>query len=379
MSTPDPHRTVTPGATRARVEPLLDRFGITRVAELTGLDDVGLPVHVAYRPCGATLAVSIGIGLEPDHSWVGAVMESIEIWHGENPVLDVVATAPASTVNLPYDVRDLTLAAGSPMTDRTVLDWVAGTGLLSGRRTAVPYGIVRLDSTERLSWDQVLFDSSSNGMATGNTMAEATLHGLLEVIERDSCAPFLTTALADRRWADPDSTDAAGTKAVLAALRAAGCTVELCETTGPLGVPCYAASVWSPELPVHFTGFGCHPDADRAAARAMSEATLSRLAGISGARDDLDEAFYANADPGADPGRVVRSPRPLGGSAGPDGGIEATIRFCAEQVERVTGVEPVAVDLTRPDVGIPAVKVVAPGLRMLDGRAMAARPGERDG
>lgn len=375
----DPHRTTTPARTRARVEPGLSRFGITRVAELTGLDDVGLPVHVAYRPCGSTLAVSIGIGLDPDSSWVGAVMESIEIWHGENPVLDVVATAPAADLDLPYDVRDLTLARRSPLTGRTVLDWVPGTGLLSGRPVPVPAGLIRLDSTERLSWDQVFFDSSSNGMATGNTADEATLHGLLEVIERDTCAPFLTLPLGERRWVDPDGTDDPGLKAVVAALRAAGCSIELCETTGPLGIPCYAAAVWSPELPVHFTGFGCHPDGARAAYRALAEATLSRLAGISGARDDIDQAFYDNADPTADPAAVPRALRPVGGPVGPDGGIAATIRYCAEQVERVTGVEPVLVDLTRADVGIPAGKVVAPGLRMLDDRAMAARPGESDG
>ena len=376
----DPHRTTTPERTRVRVEPALRRFGITRVAELTGLDDVGLPVHAAYRPCGATLAVSIGIGLEPDASWVGAVMESIEIWHGENPVLDTVATAPAADLDLPYGVDDLTLAPRSPLTADTVLDWVPAVGLLSGRPVPVPAGLVRLDSVRRMSWDGVLFDTTSNGMATGNTAAEAVLHGLLEVIERDSCRPFLTLPLSERRWVDPDGTDAAEPGAVVAALRGAGCRVELWETTGPLGVPCYAAAVWSPELPVHFTGFGCHPDAARAAYRAMAEATLSRLAGVSGARDDLDEAFYRNADPTAEPPEVPRELRPVGGTVGPEGGIDAAIRFCAEQVRRVTGIEPLVVDLTRADVGIPTVKVVAPGLRMLDHRAMAAaRPGDSDG
>ena len=63
---------------------MLPRFGITRVADITGLDDIGLPVHVAYRPDGLTFAVSIGTGATPAQSRVSAVMESIEAWHAEN-------------------------------------------------------------------------------------------------------------------------------------------------------------------------------------------------------------------------------------------------------------------------------------------------------
>ncbi len=372
------YRTATAAQTRNRIRPLLDRFGITRVADITGLDEVGLPVHVAYRPCGSTLSVSIGIGLEPTQAWVGAVMESIEIWHAENARLTVAARGSAGDLDLPYDVQLLPLARNSLLTAGTVLDWVEGRGILSGRPLLVPYEAVRLDFTRRMQWGEVLFDGSSNGMATGNTLAEATLHGLLEVMERDACAPHLGVPLADRRYVDPASTDHPVALAVLSALRAAGCTVEICETTNDLGVPTYACSLWSPDLPLYFPGFGCHLESGLAVARAMFEAALSRLTIVSGARDDIDEDFYANAPAIAGP-TVRRELRPVADSVGPVDSMESVIRFCAEQIQRVTGSEPIVVDMSHEDIGIAASRVLAPGLRMLDTRDMVGRPGERHG
>src|SRR5262249_47188814 len=39
------HRTVRPEETLARYTPLLDRMGITRIANITGLDHIGIPVY----------------------------------------------------------------------------------------------------------------------------------------------------------------------------------------------------------------------------------------------------------------------------------------------------------------------------------------------
>ena len=78
------YRTATVEQTWARVGGMLDRFRITRVADITRLDEIGLPVHVAYRPVGATMAVSVGTGATATQSRVSAVRESIESWHAEN-------------------------------------------------------------------------------------------------------------------------------------------------------------------------------------------------------------------------------------------------------------------------------------------------------
>ena len=52
------HRSTAPEETLARVAPLLPALGITRLANITGLDRIGIPVVVACRPNSRSLAVS---------------------------------------------------------------------------------------------------------------------------------------------------------------------------------------------------------------------------------------------------------------------------------------------------------------------------------
>ncbi|MHC4093368.1 MAG: YcaO-like family protein, partial [Planctomycetota bacterium] len=58
------HRTVSPAETLARLTPLLPQMGITRVANITGLDFIGIPVVMVCRPNSRSIAVAQGKGLE---------------------------------------------------------------------------------------------------------------------------------------------------------------------------------------------------------------------------------------------------------------------------------------------------------------------------
>ncbi len=365
------YRATDPDRTWQQVKPMLGRFGITRVAELTRLDEIGLPVHAAYRPAGLGYAVSMGVGTSVAQSRVGAVMESIENWHAENVTLPVAVRSPAAALRLGYDVRQLHLAPRSPLTPAVELDWVRGHGLLTGRETLAPIDAIRLDGTEQPSWAGVFFQPTSEGMAVGNTEPEALLHGLLEAIERAS--------LAGRRLLRPRDVDPASCRdpdavAILTALRKAGCTVAVRDITGPTGMPTYSAVVWSPDLPLRCAGYACHPRAGTALARAMAEAVLTRLAAVSGARDDIDGRHYREMRPPAVPPRLadVDEPDgPAGGGLG-DAGPHALIEHCASRVAELTGCEPFAVRLSHDSIGIPAVKVFTPGLRELGRAAVPA-------
>jgi YcaO-like protein with predicted kinase domain len=358
------YRTVSPEETWARVRPMLPRFGITRVADITRLDEIGLPVHLAYRPTSLTYAVSIGTGATSVQSRVSAVMESIEAWHGENVELPVVARAPAAALHLGYDVRALNLAPRSPVTPDVVLDWVAGRGLLTGRDILVPVDCIRLDMRARLGWQRVLFRPTSNGLATGNTVAEAVLHGLHELIERESVSAYLDSPAAARRYVDPRGCRNPLTERVYDALRGVGCTIVACDITGPVGLPGYVATIWSPDVPLRCGGFGAHVDAGIALGRALAEAAQSRLAAISGARDDIGDEMYGEMTPLTEPADAASFPASRGWP-GPDD-LESVIRHCASLVAAVTGAEPCAVRLDHDEIGIPAVKVIAPGLRVMD-------------
>ena len=189
------------------------------------------------------------------------------------------------------------------------------------------------------------------------------LHGLVEVIERDSVVSYLARPSRAGGYVDPGTCTDPRTRRTYEALRAADCTVLVRDITGRVGLPCYAAVVWSPDVPVNCGGYGCHVDRGIALGRAMAEAAQTRLAMIAGARDDIDGVSYAESAPPPQPSALVPLADEPSWAAGRD--LDAVIRHCASLVAAVTGAEPFAVDITQPDIGIPTVKVFAPGLRMI--------------
>src|ERR687891_2259925 len=83
------HRTIAPATTLARVQPYLAALGITRIANVTGLDRIGVPVVMVCRPNSRSLAVSQGKGVTLDAAKASGLMEAIELYHAEHALLDL--------------------------------------------------------------------------------------------------------------------------------------------------------------------------------------------------------------------------------------------------------------------------------------------------
>src|SRR3954470_9324245 len=77
------HRLVAPEQTLQRIQPLLRSVGITRVANITGLDVIGIPVVAVMRPNSRSIAVAQGKGLDLTAAKVSGLMEAIENFHAE--------------------------------------------------------------------------------------------------------------------------------------------------------------------------------------------------------------------------------------------------------------------------------------------------------
>jgi Cytidylate kinase/YcaO cyclodehydratase, ATP-ad Mg2+-binding len=78
------HRVRSPAETWEWLRELLPRAGITRVADVTALDRIGIPVWQAVRPASRNLSVSQGKGATPEAARVSAAMEAVELWHAED-------------------------------------------------------------------------------------------------------------------------------------------------------------------------------------------------------------------------------------------------------------------------------------------------------
>ena len=62
-------------------------MGITRIANVTGLDTIGIPVVMVCRPNSRSVSVSQGKGLTLAAAKASGVMESVEGYHAEHITL----------------------------------------------------------------------------------------------------------------------------------------------------------------------------------------------------------------------------------------------------------------------------------------------------
>lgn len=385
-------RAVAPERTLERVTPWLARCGITRVANLTGLDRIGIPVVSVVRPNARSLATSQGKGLTSAAAKASGVMEAIECYHAEHVALPLRS---ASWNELPHgrtrlDLQGLPRFVGGKFSVGQSTRWVQGRDLLAEASVWVPLEVVDLDFRMPRDWATGCFFAGSNGLSSGNTFFEAVSHGVCELIERDANTLWQFTAEVERgarRLSLPSVGDPA-CQELLARFEAAQVDVCCWDVTTDVGVASFLCTVAdaapSPLRPLRpVAGSGCHPRREIALLRALSEAAQGRLTLIAGARDDLSMDLY---DPEDALARLERFKRGTTGRA-PTRRFEETPTFCAdtfeedlahelEQLERCGLSQVVVVDLTQPELGIPVVRTVVPGLEAMGeapGYAMGAR------
>ncbi|MEV6781207.1 YcaO-like family protein [Streptomyces sp. NPDC051098] len=374
-------RVALPGTVRARtpeetwetVSGNLPAFGITRVADLTGLDCIGLPVWTAIRPASLTLSTSQGKGATDLLAKLSAVMEAIELWHVEQP-LPVAARGPAAEVapDCPLTALPMTVPYPEHTLARIVWEWTTGTSLVDGTQRLLPVDLVRR-RTQRPEWSPDLLRATSTGLACGNTRDEALLHALFEVVERDVLYRDAVAGGRRRTLIDPGTVDDPHGREVIGRLAAAGMALETALVDGPYGLPVCLAYLWSEDYPVVFAGGGCHTDPAIALTRALTEAAQSRLTAIAGTRDDLPSDTARCDIPPLRPTQstgLASWPEATGHFTASDGGFADHVTAVARRLTDVTGHEPVALDLSGPASPVHAVQVICPGTRSRIRRSM---------
>lgn len=376
------HRLVAPQATVDRVRALTPVFGITRLANITGLDHIGLPVVSAARPNSRSLAVALGKGLDLAAARASALMEAVELYHAEHITLPLKLTSYEELRYTHSVVAPATLprATETPFDPYVPIHWIEGADLLRGDRVWVPYQLVHTNYTLALRSTRAGFVATSNGLASGNHWLEAVGHGVCELVERDAMTLWYLgdEAARARTRLDLDSVTDPDARAVLDRYAQADVSVGVWEITSDVGIPAFLCRIVDRvDNPARRLcageGMGCHLARPIALLRALTEAAQSRLAWISGARDDcLPETYAAMADPAVSDevraGLAAPGPRrPFVGLSweGDDLADEAAwvlSRVAAAGLDRV-----VVVDLTRPEFGLPVVRVIIPGLEPMLG------------
>lgn len=371
------HRSKPPEETLATLRRVMPALGITRLADVTGLDDIGLPVVQAIRPNSRSLSVSQGKGLDLALASASALMESIETWHAEHVILPL-QYAPWEELRLRARVVDVDAMAHvrrSRFHPRLPMLWVEGQDLADGGPVWVPYEAVHLDMRRPVPAGSGCFALSSNGLAGGNDIVEATIHAVCELIERDATTLWALGGdeLRATTRVDPTTVDDDGCRRLIDLYDTAGQAVGIWDITGDVGVACFAVAmvdaVEDERQLGSFAGYGCHLDRGVALSRALTEAGQSRLTHIAASRDDHGHASW-DAGRGTDLRARARSelatnPCTRSFTDAPDlatDDLDADLALLRHRLA-VAGLGEVdRVDLTRPEMDISVARVVIPGL-----------------
>ena len=211
--------------------------------------------------------------------------------------------------------------------------------------------------------------ADSNGCAAGNTLEEAIVQGFLELVERDAYAIWWYNRL-QRPQVDLGQFADSYIHDLEHQLAETGRRLWVLDITSDLGIPAFVTIAHWMKDGQEFIDFGsgAHFDARIAVLRAMTELNQFLSIGLMGARAQVpssegssESAFRLQEHPYLTPsGTSAMRPEP----GAKFGRLEAgkQVSACVEIAKRA-GLDFLVLDQTRPDIEVPVVRVIVPGLR----------------
>ncbi|HSV66558.1 MAG TPA: TOMM precursor leader peptide-binding protein [Mycobacteriales bacterium] len=269
-----------------------------------------------------------------------------------------------------------------PFDETAEVDWTPVWSVTGRRHRLLPTALLYFGAPQP---GPRYFRADSNGNAAGSSLEDAVLQGFFELVERDAVALWWYNrtrhpAVDLGSFADPWAEEL---REVYAGLRR---EVWVLDVTADLEIPTMVALSRRTDKPAEdiLFGFGAHVDPRVALRRALTELN-QLLPAVVGARPD--GCGYGCTDPEAlrwwhhattanqpyllpDHGQPLRTRASFGYLPRRD--LRADLTAVEELVAR-HGLELLVLDQTRPDIGLPVVKVIVPGLRQFWARFAPGR------
>lgn len=272
-------------------------------------------------------------------------------------------------------------AVPAPFDESDAIDWSPVWSLSWGKTRWLPTGFLYYGY--KVAPEKSCFRACSNGNAAGNTVEEAIVQGFLELIERDAVAIWWYNRLR-RPALDLDSFDLPFVRELRAFLEQCGRDLWMLDLTCDTDIPVFVAlsrrHVGGAQRIV--MGFGAHTEPRLAVSRAATELAqmlswvlpMERAAERETIRDRETLAWLDSATVERN-AHLVPLGTPRSASAfryEPRDDLREDIEAFRRLVQRL-GLEMLVLEQTRPDVGMPVVKVIVPGLRHFHARLAPGR------
>ena len=275
--------------------------GITRVADITYLDRIGIYAYQSVRPDAeegdGSFTIFSGKGLTKEQCKISAIMEGIERYCAEERNnRDIILKKSIAELRTNYNIvepKELNILNQS-ISENDEIEWILGYDLIAKSEVYIPAANVCYPYDFRKH--KYPLRNYTTGLAAGNTYLEALFHGLCEVIERDAAAMNIifkkgisvdihTIKNKTIRKIIERITKTEGLKLYVKYI-----------TTEEINVPVFQVLIDDTFLrnPLYISGgYGAHPNKEIALINALNEAILSRAGTISGGREDLEKFLKA--------------------------------------------------------------------------------------
>jgi YcaO-like protein with predicted kinase domain len=368
----------TPEHARLRLlsKSMMDQIPITRVADITPIDVLGIPVFASVTPLAKDLTTHLGKGVDRETAFISSVMEAVERVSAEEfegecrraTYLELASSGAHVADPLSFDLPPLTsYRPNSPF------EWAEGWELFSAQPIWVLADLARSPAKEGIL-DQV----DTNGLAAGFTYGYAVRSAILEVAERDAVSQhhFFEQYGHEghvgpaRRRIDPNSIPPKP-KALVERAKKANLELILEDLTTDLEIPVISSALIDPSFPgaagptpLVFGGWSADVLAEVAVTRAILESFQSRLGVIHGARDSYNQVPSSRRETRRNPlaGVVEHDFSTIPNANLPD--LETEIDFILARLKSIGLGQAIVIDMTRKTLDLPVVRMRVPGLSL---------------
>jgi len=395
--------------TLKEIYPIVTKIGVTRLADITEMDVLKIPNYSAVLPGTEDyIWVYSGKGPTRDHARASALMESIERYCA------LPSGSPANMIQGSYKVLSNKYKILHPRSvvepmlydynEEMIMDYLVGSELSTNEALLVPAPIALFRYSAKYPAVNPFAFHHTNGLASGNVIEEAICHSLCEVIERDAISlaqlkasaaqyhvlkslgnylgsngfavsPTLANEYVDDNSIFPD-VDISGLNfepisILVSKFNKHGIPLIIKNVTSEIGIPTFNAA--SIEWITHDYGYlaeghGAHPDARIALMRAITEVAQTRAANIQGARDDLRKIPYGeNNTDDQRSWQFMKSSKSINFTdieSYVNDDILDDINLILAKLKGQNLNQVIVINLTNPNLGIPVVRTIIPGLEM---------------
>jgi ribosomal protein S12 methylthiotransferase accessory factor len=387
--------------------PVSSNIGITRLADITDMDVLGIPNFSAVLPGTEDyIWVYSGKGATKLDAKASALMESIERYcslpSGNQKKMIQGSYKEVTKVSKMLHPSNVVEPMLIEYDEDMIMDFLPGYDLINSEQILVPTPLALFRYSAKPPAVNPFAYHHTNGLASGNVLEEAICHSLCEVIERDatslaelnaSALPYntlrtMTKYLSDNgmdidpinstefvdddtKYSDVDisNIDFEPVSKLVKRFNDSNIPLIIKDITSPIGIPTFNASSieWITENYGYLTeGHGTHPDARIALLRAITEVSQTRAANIQGARDDLRKISYGNSN--SDEKKTwqfMKSKNSIPFSeikSYVNDDILDDIKLILSRLSSNGLNQVIVVDLTNPQIKIPVVRTIVPGL-----------------